>query len=262
MFNKKYVIMLFSLVSVSFSAFAGSVLLSQSYKTNYNNNQNIATSNQLYSVVVIPKDIVDRQDGYMGANRSHVIRLNKSNDIYKTLGLEKKNVNSINLGWDKNHRPSSAYKIIDYYLSEEIKGNWKVYNTGVYKAGSYKSLDPLKANRVNAVLKQSDKQGKYDVYLYGMYGSLSLDGWKYGIYWDINNINLQNGTETKEEQEIIDTMPIEEETMEPITEQYIEYTKDNPVTENHYVEDTYSYRYGAEEIIEDDAELAEGDILK
>lgn len=271
MFIKKYVIMIFLIISISFSTFAGSVLLSQNYKVNTQYNQNVATkSNQLNSVVVIPKEIVDRQDGFMGANRSHVIRLKKANDIYKTLGLEKEIVNSIKLGWDKDHRPSNAYKIIDYYLSDEIDGNWKVFNTSIYKAGFYKKIDPLKANRVNAVLMQSTKPGKYDVYLYGMYGTMSLDGWSYGIYWDITGINIEEEKETTKDEYIVETIVIEEETIErtdeqytePITEQIKEEQTEDEVVIGSYEDNPYSYRYGAaEEIANDGAELADGDIM-
>ena len=248
MFIKKYLFTLLALFIFSFTTYAGSNVLYQNTNKLLQNNTNIdgnTKSTQLYEVVIIPKEFVDREDGFMGVSRAHVIRPNKTNNIYTILGLNKNEVNSIKLGWGKDHRPANAYKIIDYYLSEEIKGNWHISSSINYKGGYYNSIDPLKANGVNAALMPSNISGKYDVYLYGMYGNVSLEGWKYGIYWDIDGIKVENETENPtvydDEIGIVISEP-EPETVEAST----------------VYNDVKTYQDG--EAIVDDAELFEGSI--
>lgn len=253
MYIKKYLFILLALFMLSFTTFAGSNVLYQNINKLLQNNNTITDNNQnvtqLHEVVVIPKEFVDAEYGFMGASRAHVIRPNKTNDIYKILGLNKNEVNSIQLGWGKDHRPSDAYKIIDYYMSEEIKGNWHISDSNNYKSGYYNSIDPLKANAVNAALMSSNKTGKYDVYLYGMYGAVSLEGWTYGIYWDIDGFKVEVETE-KQTVDYEDEIGIVVSEPEPEPETVEATTVYN---------DIKSYQDG-EAIIDDDAELFEGSI--
>ena len=127
----------------------------------------------------IPKELIYRKDGYNTAPKAHVIRPQEAADFYEVLGLNKDEINSINLGWDSNHRPKEAYEIIDYYSDLRVQGNWN---------GEDKSLDPVEANTVNATLLYNETSKKYDVYLFGMYAKWTLDGRNYGIYWDLDEI--------------------------------------------------------------------------
>ena len=245
MFKK---ILLFTLTYVllfsTFSANCSSTINNKTNaKSNVMNDNNLVTKTD---TVVIPLELVERADGYAGAERAHVIRPLKSKDVFATLGLNKNEINSINLGWDVDHRPADAYKIIDYVLPTELTGNWNVLQSGNYKAGYYNKLDPLKANGVDAVLKKSKIAGKYDVYLYGMYNAIKLEGWRYGIYWDIDGFTIETETE-KPTTSSNDDIGIVVAEPEPET---TEYTTSANVVYN-------SYQDGVA-IIDDDAELIVG----